>query len=38
MIKMLTLNNERKERSCNFTSESVELGVLLAVVGGFLDA
>ncbi|AKB50726.1 hypothetical protein MSBRW_1473 [Methanosarcina barkeri str. Wiesmoor] len=41
MIKMLTLKNERKERKtrlCNFTSESVELGILLAIVGGFLDA
>ncbi|HEY3360732.1 MAG TPA: YoaK family protein [Methanosarcina sp.] len=38
MIKMLTLNNERKTRLCNFTSESVELGILLAIVGGFLDA
>lgn len=38
MIKMLTLKNERKIRLCNFTSESVELGILLAVVGGFLDA
>jgi uncharacterized membrane protein YoaK (UPF0700 family) len=38
MTKMLTLKNERKIRLCNFTSESVELGILLAIVGGFLDA
>jgi len=38
MIKMLILKNERKIRLCNFTSESVELGILLAIVGGFLDA
>lgn len=38
MIKMLTLKNERKVRLYNFTSESVELGILLAIVGGFLDA
>lgn len=41
MIKMLKLKNERKERKislCNFTSESVELGILLAIVEGFLDA
>lgn len=35
---MLILKNERKIRLCNFTSESVELGILLAIVGGFLDA
>jgi len=35
---MLTLKNERKISLCNFTSESVELGMLLAIVGGFLDA
>ncbi len=35
---MLTLKNKRKIRLCNFTSESVELGILLAIVGGFLDA
>jgi len=38
MTKMLTLKNERKIRLYNFTSESVELGILLAIVGGFLDA
>ena len=38
MIKMLTLKNERKTRLCNFTSESMELGIFLAIVGGFLDA
>jgi uncharacterized membrane protein YoaK (UPF0700 family) len=38
MTKMLTLKNERKIRLYNFTSESVELGMLLAIVGGFLDA
>ncbi len=38
MTKMLTLKSERKTRLCNFTSESVELGILLAIVGGFLDA
>lgn len=32
------LKNERKIRLNNFTSESVELGILLAIVGGFLDA
>jgi uncharacterized membrane protein YoaK (UPF0700 family) len=32
------LKNERKIRLNNFTSESVELGILLALVGGFLDA
>ncbi|PAV13500.1 hypothetical protein ASJ81_17540 [Methanosarcina spelaei] len=38
MTKMLTLKNERKIRLYNFTTESVELGILLAIVGGFLDA
>jgi uncharacterized membrane protein YoaK (UPF0700 family) len=38
MVKMQILKNERKIRLCNFTSESVELGILLAIVGGFLDA
>jgi hypothetical protein len=38
MIKMLILRNERKMSLINFTSESVELGILLAIVGGFLDA
>jgi len=32
------LKNERKIRFRNLTSESVELGILLAIVGGFLDA
>ncbi|KKH96729.1 membrane protein [Methanosarcina sp. 1.H.T.1A.1] len=32
------LNNERKIRFRNLTPESVELGILLAIVGGFLDA
>ncbi len=38
MRKMKMLNNERKMRLRNFTPESVELGILLAIVGGFLDA
>jgi uncharacterized membrane protein YoaK (UPF0700 family) len=38
MIKMLILKNERKIRLINFTSESIELGIFLAIVGGFLDA
>jgi uncharacterized membrane protein YoaK (UPF0700 family) len=37
MIKMLILRNERKMSLINFTSESVELGILLAIVGGFMD-
>ncbi|MDQ1254196.1 MAG: hypothetical protein QG646_3422 [Euryarchaeota archaeon] len=35
---MPILKNERKILLRNFTSESVELGILLAIVGGFLDA
>jgi uncharacterized membrane protein YoaK (UPF0700 family) len=43
MIKMQILKNENKMtfKKLNFnklTSESVELGILLAIVGGFLDA
>ena len=38
MIEMPILKNERKILLRNFTSESVELGILLAIVGGFLDA
>lgn len=38
MVEMQIFKNERKIRLCNFTSESVELGILLAIVGGFLDA
>jgi uncharacterized membrane protein YoaK (UPF0700 family) len=38
MIKMQILKNERKIRLFNFTSESVEFGIFLAIVGGFLDA
>lgn len=35
---MQILKNKRKINFCNFTSESVELGILLTIVGGFLDA
>jgi uncharacterized membrane protein YoaK (UPF0700 family) len=38
MIKMLILRNERKMSLSNSTSESMELGIFLAIVGGFLDA
>lgn len=38
MKKIQTLKNERKTRLHSFTPESVELGILLAIVGGFLDA
>ncbi|KKG10051.1 membrane protein [Methanosarcina sp. 2.H.A.1B.4] len=38
MIKMPMLNDGRKIRFRNLTPESVELGILLAIVGGFLDA
>lgn len=35
---MVILRNGRKKRLINFTSESMELGIFLAIVGGFLDA
>ena len=38
MKKIQTLNNERKTRLHSFPPESVELGILIAIVGGFLDA
>jgi uncharacterized membrane protein YoaK (UPF0700 family) len=38
MINTLKLKNENKINFKTVTSESVELGILLAIVGGFLDA
>lgn len=38
MIKMQMMKNENKINFKKLTSESVELGILLAIVGGFLDA
>lgn len=38
MINTLKLKNENKINFKKVTSESVELGILLAIVGGFLDA
>ena len=38
MIKMQMMRNENKVCFKKLTSESVELGMLLAIVGGFLDA
>lgn len=38
MIKMQMMRNENKVCFKKLTSESVELGILLAIVGGFLDA
>jgi len=38
MIKMQMIKNENKINLKKVTSESVELGILLAIVGGFLDA
>lgn len=38
MINTLKLKNENKLNFKKLTSESVELGILLSVVGGFLDA
>ncbi|WP_048170538.1 YoaK family protein [Methanosarcina siciliae] len=36
-MKMQLSKNERETISYNLTSESVKLGILLAIVGGFLD-